>query len=261
MRLLTVLILLSCLAPGAAFAREAKEQRARRDVAARALLLALDDRDAQGIESAVKTLAENLEPEGVPVFAPLKARLEALASALLKAPATVESARMRAAISEATDVFGVDTSPPLTPEPGLARDVYKTQCRACHGDTGAGDGELAVKVKGGVPSLVSGPAATKSPFAFYQKIAAGRPGTPMPGYDKKLDPTTLWALAFLAAGFDAKTPKSVDVAPLLRRGLSLERLARSDDAELAAWAGDPALVPFLRAKAPYALSIPRAAPR
>ena len=251
-----------CALSSGAFAREAKEQRARRDVAARLLLLALDDRDAAGIDAAVKALSENLEPAGVPVFAPLKMRLEALADDLRRARNAVADARLRAAIGETTSVFGVDTAPPLTPDLKLAQSVYAENCRACHGDNGAGDGQLASKVRGGVPSFVAGPSASKSPFAFYQKIAAGKVGTPMPGYERKLDPLNIWSLAYLAASFDLQPPpKDPDLQALLKRGLSHDRLSRSDDAELAAWAGDATLLPYLRTRAPFASTVPRSAPR
>lgn len=257
MRFLLVCLLV-LVGSSPAFSREAKEQRTRRDAAARQLLLALDDRDGNGVQAAAKIVAQNLEPAGVPVFAPLRARLEALAADLIRSRDSVSYERLRAAIADTTDTFGVDTAPPLTPDLTMARSVYKAQCSACHGAVGAGDGSLAAKVPGGVPSFLKGAAASKSPFAFYQKIAAGKAGTPMRGYETKLEAMTLWSLAFLAASFDSERPvKELDLSPLLKRGLTLERLARSDDEEIVSWAGDRALLPALRTQAPFAPAVPR----
>jgi mono/diheme cytochrome c family protein len=235
-----------------AFARESKEQRARRDLAARALLIALDDQSADAVEAASKSLSENLEPAGVPVFAPLKARLATLGAAFRAGKP--DQAAVRAAIADTTAMFGVDTVPPLTPDLAGAQAAYRDQCRSCHGDSGAGDGILAKKVKGGVPSLVN----AKSPFALYQRIAAGRAGTAMPGFDNRFDSEMLWALSYLCASFSLAAPAAnPPLAPLLARGLSLDLLSRLDDAELAAWSGDAALLAFLRTRAPFLPAVPR----
>lgn len=248
-------------ASSSAMARETQVQRQRRDVVARELLTALDDAAPSRIQDSVTTLSGLLTPEGVAVYEPLKVRLLTLVKTLEATPAKVSVATLRAFITETTDLFGVEITPSQTPDIAAARAYYAGNCRSCHGETGAGDGPLSGKVKGGVPSFVSGPVSTKSPFSYYQKIALGRPDTAMPGYGKKLEPLEIWSLAFLTAGFDAASAKDIDLAPLLKAGLSMERLSRMDDAELAAWTKDPSLVPALRSRAPGSPSVPRLSPR
>ena len=82
---------------------------------------------------------------------------------------------------------------PIIPETIEARGdtMYHTYCSPCHGETGAGDGLVGVKV--GAPSLLTDRARAFTDGYLYTKIRYG--GTIMPPYgDKIYAPLDRWAV-------------------------------------------------------------------
>ena len=73
---------------------------------------------------------------------------------------------------------------------GMVKDgegVYTADCAACHGTTGGGDGLLAASLSVRPPALSD--LAVQGRFSddeLAQFIERGRPGTPMPGFDRTL---------------------------------------------------------------------------
>ena len=74
---------------------------------------------------------------------------------------------------------------------GMVREgegLYALHCASCHGPTGGGDGLLAAALSVRPPALSD--FAVQGPFSdqeLAQLIQRGRPGTPMPGFDRMLD--------------------------------------------------------------------------
>jgi len=67
--------------------------------------------------------------------------------------------------------------------------LYAVECAACHGVVGAGDGPLAASLSVRPPALRD--LAVQGRFTdqeLEQLILRGRPGTPMPGFARALDP-------------------------------------------------------------------------
>src|SRR2546428_6681598 len=76
---------------------------------------------------------------------------------------------------------------------------YAAQCASCHGAGGRGDGPLARTLSVSPPALAD--LAVQARFSdddLAQLILHGRPGTPMPGFARTLDPAAVRAIvAFL----------------------------------------------------------------
>src|SRR5437773_2205283 len=90
----------------------------------------------------------------------------------------------------------------LRAAPGMAGEGegwYAAQCASCHGATGRGDGPLAATMSVRPPALAD--LAVQARFSdddLVQLILHGRPGTPMPGFARTLDPGAVRAIvAFL----------------------------------------------------------------
>jgi high-affinity iron transporter len=77
--------------------------------------------------------------------------------------------------------------------------VYATDCASCHGVSGGGDGPLAAALSVRPPALRD--LAVQGRFSdeeLERLIARGRPGTPMPGFARTLEPDQVTGLvAFL----------------------------------------------------------------
>ena len=80
----------------------------------------------------------------------------------------------------------------LRADPGLVREGegwYAAQCASCHGVTGHGDGPLATTLSVSPPALAD--LAVQARFSddeLVELIQHGRPGTPMPGFARTVDP-------------------------------------------------------------------------
>jgi len=83
--------------------------------------------------------------------------------------------------------------------------LYQSNCAACHGGDGHGDGLAAASLPIRPANLTSGHAVHHHPGDLYWWIARGIPGTPMPGFDGRLTPEQVWQLVtFLHAVADAQ---------------------------------------------------------
>ena len=83
----------------------------------------------------------------------------------------------------------------VTPE-GLAAaaDIFHENCAPCHGDKGAGDGELAQYMKKVKPSNLADPAMMNemTDGEIFWKMSEGRP--PMPSWKDELTEIQRWQL-------------------------------------------------------------------
>lgn len=93
-----------------------------------------------------------------------------------------------------------------TPEPEVTaerlrrgQELFAKGCAACHGPLGKGDGQQSMKDSAGLPirprDLTAGifKGSSKSED-LYHRIAAGIPGSPMPGYQSAFQDEEIWNL-------------------------------------------------------------------
>jgi mono/diheme cytochrome c family protein len=93
--------------------------------------------------------------------------------------------------------FAGKTNPLGAESAAAGAEVYKTYCLACHGERGHGDGPagagLSPKPKD-LPEL----AATVGDDYLFWRIAKGKPGTSMVGWQGALDDEQIWqVVAFI----------------------------------------------------------------
>lgn len=110
--------------------------------------------------------------------------------------------------------FGVslDEVPPHPPSLARGAEIYRTQCSACHGVLGRGDGPTA-------QGLVPPPAdltdfrtlSDATPLDFYRRITIGVAGTTMPAYENRLSQEERWSVALYATVL--RLPRAVGDVP------------------------------------------------
>lgn len=141
--------------------------------------------------------------------APDKAAVIAKARQLL---AQVEAKAAGAEVSALAATVRADTirtwkvavAPRQAPDLQRAAALFQSQCAACHGAQGRGDGPLA-KGMDPAPSNFHDAARMnqRSIYGLYNTIALGVGGTPMRAFPE-LSEADRWALAFFAAGLRAQ---------------------------------------------------------
>jgi high-affinity iron transporter len=88
--------------------------------------------------------------------------------------------------------------PVFAPDLQRGGKLFESQCAACHGARGQGDGPLAAKLEPPPTDLAQRErAAGRSPFALYQIISNGVEGTAMASFGA-LPEADRWALAFFS---------------------------------------------------------------
>lgn len=89
--------------------------------------------------------------------------------------------------------------PAVVPDLQRGATLFESQCAACHGRRGQGDGSLAAKLDPPPVDFAQRERASeRSPFALYQIISNGVEGTAMASFGA-LPEADRWALAFFAA--------------------------------------------------------------
>lgn len=72
-------------------------------------------------------------------------------------------------------------------------EIYKTYCLACHGENGAGDGPAGVGLSPKPKDLPELAATVGDDYLFW-RIAKGKSGTSMVGWQGTLDDEKIWQL-------------------------------------------------------------------
>ena len=97
-----------------------------------------------------------------------------------------------AATPEAIPAEFAGKTNPLGAESAAAGvEIYKTYCLACHGEKGAGDGPAGVGLSP-KPKDLPDLAATVGDDYLFWRIAKGKPGTSMVGWQGTLDDEKIW---------------------------------------------------------------------
>ena len=148
------------------------------------------------IESVITGLPQN----------PAQSQLRTQASALAQkvearaAPAIIaaEATALRRAVIGA---YRVQVAPKRMPDVRRGSELYASQCAACHGLAGAGDGPAGRNLDP-APSNFHDAARMeqRSVFGLYNTITLGVPGTGMTSF-QQLSEDDRWALAFYVSNF------------------------------------------------------------
>ena len=154
-------------------------------------------------------------------------------------------------------LYPVPAAPTAPPDLTRGATLYATECAACHGPTGHGDGAAAADLD---PPPIAFTDITRarerSLFSLYQTISQGVQGTSMTGF-ATLPDADRWALAAYVGGL-AYSPDVVaegerlwrEDAKLRTRFPDLLSLSRATESTLAAEIGSdhaPAVLAYLRA--------------
>jgi high-affinity iron transporter len=190
-------------------------------------------------------------------------RLVAAVAAKADAAQVATSARRLA--DDVLSSYPIGVVPVTPPDSARAAALYAQQCATCHGDAGKGDGPAGAGLD--PPPIAftdAARAAQRTPFALYEVISEGVPGTAMAGFSG-LSEDERWALAFyvgsLAYPVQARTEGESlwrENADLRGRIPSLEVLSRTSEADLAAAVGEAqaiAIIAYVRSH-PQAVNEP-----
>jgi len=291
-QLLSLFVLVSVILPTAkATARESAAIKQKRAHALRALFVALDDAalphaagaDAAGMARTIDQALQKLKGTLGAVASDKQVQASLAELELVTREGAVDRIKLVGLRQRLYDSLRVSLAPSQTLNLAESRLLYAKHCAACHGVTGLGDGVLAPKIKTPMPSFADAARmAATSPYRIFNVLFEGRPGTLMPAYGDKLEPSELWELSYYVTGLRhgalpaKETPEAAwqEVpAPVRQRlvaaGLSFAVLTRYSDTELEAWTANAlsssppskqdlnALIVRLRLAAPYLKSLPR----
>jgi mono/diheme cytochrome c family protein len=87
--------------------------------------------------------------------------------------------------------FAGKTNPLGAESAAAGAEIYKTYCLACHGEKGAGDGPAGVGLSPKPKDLPELAATVDDDYIFW-RIAKGKPGTSMVGWQGTLDDEEIW---------------------------------------------------------------------
>lgn len=98
---------------------------------------------------------------------------------------------------EVLKVFEISWEPPITPNYRLGKTLYQSHCASCHGASGQGDGDMALRIPNTDLSLV-GPEAQSRMFSHlvYNLLLTGLDSGLMVPYEPAMDKKSLWSIAF-----------------------------------------------------------------
>jgi high-affinity iron transporter len=127
--------------------------------------------------------------------------------------------------------ISLDEIPAVNPSLARGAQVYQSNCAACHGITGRGDGPTATGLNPPPANLSDATTlADRSPLDFYHRITIGVTGTAMPAFEGQLSVDDRWAAAAYATVLRLPAPRG-DVPLALH---TFPTTARMSDAQLLA---------------------------
>jgi len=149
---------------------------------------------------------------------------ELLARVDAKAAGEEVAQQARGVMAEMVRVYRLTTAPRQAPDLAKAQALFQSNCAACHGATGHGDGPAAKGMEP-APSNFHDDARMqqRSLYGLYNTITLGVAGTPMRAFTE-LAETDRWALAFLAAGLRTPPDSVRQGEALWREGRGKEQL-------------------------------------
>ncbi len=128
--------------------------------------------------------------------------------------------------SDLQSILNVTLAPAKAPDLAMGKTLYETNCVACHGATGAGDGPLAKGLEPAPTNFTDHNRMDQlSPFALYNTITLGVAGTSMASYEKAFTEEERWNLAYYIKGITGSDPFSITLNKL---ALSMQSYAAQD---------------------------------
>jgi high-affinity iron transporter len=156
---------------------------------------------------------------------------------LKKSSASVVVPLARKIQKEVLLLSGIALSPSQWPDYKKAEKIYAQSCAQCHGDKGFGDGPLGKDLDpkpANFHDLSRAPIV--SPFAAFNTIRLGVPGTGMAAFDFSDD--DVWSLAFYVSTFRFGTPHKTkgELSQEVSNDEVLAQLASSTDEQFKSYA-------------------------
>jgi len=129
------------------------------------------------------------------------------------------AAAARALAAEVIQAHRFTVAPKQAPDLAKAASLFQSQCIACHGAQGRGDGPAARGMEP-APSNFHDAARMdqRSIYGLYNTVTLGVAGTPMRAFTE-LSEADRWALAFLVSGLRAAPEQLKEGEALWRRGV------------------------------------------
>lgn len=196
--------------------------------------------EMQEFAGAVRTQLAGLP--ATPKQPALLAQADRLVAAVAaKAEPTAVAMLARGLADDLLASYPIGAVPASPPEPTRAAALYAQQCAACHGPSGHGDGPAAAGLDPPPIAFTDAErAAQRTPFALYEVISQGVPGTGMASF-AGLSEADRWALAFYVGSLAYSPRARADGEALWRQNAAvhgriptLEALTRTREADLAA---------------------------
>ena len=160
-----------------------------------------------------------------PERAALISKARSLASMIGElAPSQQVASASRMLVADLMEAYNVVTAPTAAPDPASVADLYATQCSACHGLSGHGDGAAAAALDPPPTNFHDTErAAQRSLYGLYSTVTLGVSGTGMPAFPA-LTENQRWALAFYVAGLGDDPAAVAKGEELWREGVMREAL-------------------------------------
>jgi high-affinity iron transporter len=115
--------------------------------------------------------------------------------------------------------YGVEVAPKRPPDEQSAATLYRSQCAACHGPEGRGDGPLAASLEPRPSDFHERQRMDqRSLYSLYSTITLGVQGTAMSGF-QGLSEDERWSLAFYVSNLARAEPEALRGAELWRSGI------------------------------------------
>ncbi len=152
--------------------------------------------EMQEFAAIVRTQLQALSPT------PSSARLVSEANtlvALIEAKAELEKVADQAhrLADGLLRAYPMPTAPEHAPDLARGSQIYQSQCAACHGTGGRGDGPAGLQLSPAPIDFTDQDRADqRSAMSLYEAISQGVDGTSMAGYARQLTSEDRWALAY-----------------------------------------------------------------
>jgi high-affinity iron transporter len=164
-----------------------------------------------------------------PASTELLKQADALAASIDAKASQAQVAQQAHALADALlQAYPVPTSPTHAPDLTRGATLFQSQCAACHGTTGQGDGPVGRTLSPRPINFTDQRRADqRSALSLYEVITQGVEGTPMASYATSLSADDRWALAYYVGTL--AYPQASSRGEQAWRG---SRAARSDIASL-----------------------------
>lgn len=149
-----------------------------------------------------------------------------------RSPPDKVSALARSLQQRVIQLTGLEIYPSHWPDLKTGRALFASNCVACHGEQGRGDGVASKGLKPPPANLTDSHMAEISPFAAYNTIRLGVSGTAMAAF-QSLSDDEVWALSFYVTSLRYPADAEKKVSGIKPADLNLKNVASLSDEALA----------------------------